>query len=313
MTFLQLTFAVEVAKNTSINKAAEQLYTSQSNVSNSIKALEDELGIRIFGRTKKGISITETGREFLSYAQEILDKMDFVEDLYKKSRLHQEYFSVSSMRSYFLSSPITKLWSEIEHGYNGNHIYIRLKKQSFNAVMEDVQHGHSDLGVVFLTKTHHQRVQRLCSVKGLEYHELGESHISLVMRDDHPILDSGDAQECREHIEEYPYLVAESTESFGRFYDDSSPSIHRLFEEPPKCVISINDSAGSQDIAAQSNSFFISSTVWQHPQHYHFTSIPLAEDENNILTHYYILRKGEQHHPLTELYIDELKKMFGNL
>lgn len=239
--------------------------------------------------------------------------MDFVEDLYKKSRLHQEYFSVSSMRSYFLSSPITKLWSEIEHGYNGNHIYIRLKKQSFNAVMEDVQHGHSDLGVVFLTKTHHQRVHRLCSVKGLEYHELGESHISLVMRDDHPILDSGDAQECREHIAEYPYLVAESTESFGRFYDDSSPSIHRLFEEPPKCVISINDSAGSQDIVAQSNSFFISSTVWQHPQHYHFTSIPLAEDENNILMHYYILRKGEQHHPLTELYIDELKKMFGNL
>ena len=107
--------------------------------------------------------------------------------------------------------------------------------------------------------------------------------------------------------------MAESTESFGRFYDDSSPSIHRLFEEPPKCVISINDSAGSQDIAAQSNSFFISSTVWQHPQHYHFTSIPLAEDENNILMHYYILRKGEQHHPLTELYIDELKKMFGNL
>lgn len=88
MTFLQLTFAVEVAKNTSINKAAEQLYTSQSNVSNSIKALEDELGIKIFDRTKKGISITETGREFLSYAQEILDKMDFVEDLYKKSRLH---------------------------------------------------------------------------------------------------------------------------------------------------------------------------------------------------------------------------------
>ena len=39
-----LTFAVEVARNTSINKAAEWLYTSQSNVSNSIKALEDELG-----------------------------------------------------------------------------------------------------------------------------------------------------------------------------------------------------------------------------------------------------------------------------
>ena len=65
-------------------------------------------------------------------------------------------------------------------------------------------------------------------------------------------------------------------------------------------------------IVANSNSFFISSTVWQHPQHYDFTSIPLEENDDNILTHYYILRKGA-HHPLTELYIEELKKMFGKL
>ena len=161
MTFLQLTFAVEVANSTSINKAAERLYTSQSNVSNSIKALEDELGIKIFDRTKKGITVTEPGREFLSYAREILDKMDFVEDLYKKSRFRQEYFSVSSMRSYFLSYPITRLWPEIEKGYNGHRIYVRLKKQSFNDVMDDVQYGHSDLGIVFLTRAHQQRVQRL--------------------------------------------------------------------------------------------------------------------------------------------------------
>ena len=310
MTFLQLTFAVEVARNTSINKAAERLYTSQSNVSNSIKALEDELGIRIFDRTKRGVSVTATGREFLSYAQEILDKMDFVEDLYKKSRLHQEYFSVSSMRSYFLSSPITNLWPHIEHGYNGNRIYIRLKKLSFNDVMDDVQGGQSDLGVVFLTKDHRQRVERLCNVKDLEYHELGESHISLVMQKDHPVLEADDP---KSQITDYPYVVSESTESFGRFYDDSSPSIHRLFEEPPQCIISINDSAGSQDIVAQSNSFFISSTTWQHPQHYTFTSLPLNENDSNILTHYYILRKDAKHHPLTYLYIEELKKMFGSL
>lgn len=64
MTFLQLTFAVEVAKNTSINKAAEQLYTSQSNVSNSIKALEDELGIKIFDRTKKASLLQKPAASF---------------------------------------------------------------------------------------------------------------------------------------------------------------------------------------------------------------------------------------------------------
>ena len=69
MTFQQLSFVVEVARCESINKAAEQLYTSQSNVSNSIKSLEEELGIQIFLRTKKGVSVTAEGREFLSYAR----------------------------------------------------------------------------------------------------------------------------------------------------------------------------------------------------------------------------------------------------
>ena len=85
MTFQQLSFVVEVANCESINKAAERLYTSQSNVSNSIKALEEELGIQIFLRTKKGVSVTEEGREFLSYANEIIDKKIFLEDLYASS------------------------------------------------------------------------------------------------------------------------------------------------------------------------------------------------------------------------------------
>ncbi len=92
MTFQQLSFVVEVANCESINKAAERLYTSQSNVSNSIKALEEELGIQIFLRTKKGVSVTEEGREFLSYANEIIDKKIFVEDSVCKEPLPQAVF-----------------------------------------------------------------------------------------------------------------------------------------------------------------------------------------------------------------------------
>ena len=147
MTFQQLSFVVEVANCESINKAAERLYTSQSNVSNSIKALEEELGIQIFLRTKKGVSVTEEGREFLSYANEIIDKKIFVEDLYAKSHFRKQYFSVSSMRSFFLSTPITRLWPQISDGHGGS-IYIRLKKQSFYDVLDDVQHCRSDLGIV---------------------------------------------------------------------------------------------------------------------------------------------------------------------
>ena len=311
MTFQQLSFVVEVAKCESINKAAEKLYTSQSNVSNSIKALEEELGIRIFLRTKKGVSVTEEGREFLSYAKEIMDKKDFVEQLYATSHFRKEYFSVSSMSSYFLSYPITKLWPHIANGYGGP-IYIRLKKQSFNDVLDDVQDCRSDLGVVFLMKSHQQRIARLCSVKNLDYGLLGESHISIVMRDDHPALEKGAPRPLEDHITDYPYVIAENQENFGKFYDDSSQSIQELFQTPPKCVISINDSAASQDIVAHTDGFFISSTRWRHPEHDRFSAIPL-KGEHCVLAHYYVTRKKQELHPLTRRYIEELKKMFGDL
>ena len=311
MTFQQLSFVVEVANCESINKAAERLYTSQSNVSNSIKALEEELGIQIFLRTKKGVSVTEEGREFLSYANEIIDKKIFVEDLYAKSHFRKQYFSVSSMRSFFLSTPITRLWPQISDGHGGS-IYIRLKKQSFYDVLDDVQHCRSDLGIVFLMKSHSNRITRLCSVKDLDYHLLGESHISIVTRADHPILQAQETVPVEDRMTDYPYVIAENHENFGRFYDDDSESISQLFQSPPKCIISINDSAASQDIVAHSAAFFIRSTRWQHPQHYHFSSVPL-KGEDSILAHYYVTKKGQTPHPLTAPYVEELKKMFHGL
>lgn len=311
MTFQQLSFAVEVAKCKSINKAAESLYTHQSNVSNTIKQLEEELGIRIFQRTQKGVSVTEEGREFLSYAEEIINKMLFVENLYAKSHFQKQYFSVSSMRSYFLSIPISNLYNYLTSDLE-DPIYIRLKKQSFSDVLDDVQYCHSDLGIVFLTKSHQKRIQRLASVKNLEYFELGESNISAVMRNEHPAIKKYPTSKITEHITEYPYVIAENQESFAQFYDDSSRSISQMFETHPKCIVSINDSAASQDIIAETDCFFISSTPWQHSQHYGFSSIPLA-GEDNVLIHYYVIRKDQTLSPLAELYIQELKKMFENL
>lgn len=311
MTFQQLSFAVEVAKCASINKAAERLYTHQSNVSSTIKQLEDELGIQIFRRTQKGISVTEEGREFLSYADEIINKLAFVEDLYAKSHFRKQYFSVSSMRSYFLSVPITNLYAYLS-SHQEYPIYIRLKKQSFLDVLDDVQYCRSELGVVFLAKSHKRRIHRLSSVKGLNYFELGESRISVVIRDDHPVLEKYPADKITDHITEYPYAITENKENFAQFYDDDSEAVSQLFKTLPKCMISINDSAASQDIIAETDAFFISSTPWQHPKYYRFSSIPL-DGEDNTLTHYYVVKKGQELSPLAERYIQELRKMFGTM
>ena len=65
----QLKYVLETAASSSMREASSKLYVSQPALSASIHELEEELGILIFERTNKGISLTDAGREFLSYAK----------------------------------------------------------------------------------------------------------------------------------------------------------------------------------------------------------------------------------------------------
>ena len=71
MTFVQLKYILTIAETKSLNKAAEQLYVSQPSLTNALKELEKEVGITIFFRTGRGVTLTNDGVEFLAYAREL--------------------------------------------------------------------------------------------------------------------------------------------------------------------------------------------------------------------------------------------------
>ena len=85
MTFQQLEYVVEISKCGSINKAAQKLFLSQSGISTAVRELEQELGIRIFARSNRGVEFTQEGKEFLSYAISLLEQKHRIEGLYKDS------------------------------------------------------------------------------------------------------------------------------------------------------------------------------------------------------------------------------------
>ena len=84
MNILHLKYAVEVGKTHSINKAAQNLYMGQPNLSRAIKDLEESLGITIFNRTTRGMFVTPQGEEFLQHAKKILSQIDEVEAMYNQ-------------------------------------------------------------------------------------------------------------------------------------------------------------------------------------------------------------------------------------
>jgi len=73
----QLRVFAAVARSGSITGAAESLHTVQSNVTMHIRALEDELGVRLLHRHRRGVSLTHAGEQLLPYAvksQGVLDE-----------------------------------------------------------------------------------------------------------------------------------------------------------------------------------------------------------------------------------------------
>ena len=65
-----------VAQMLSFNKAAQQLNYAQSSISAQIKALEEELDVKLFNRLGRRILLTEAGKRLLQYAGKILDLAD---------------------------------------------------------------------------------------------------------------------------------------------------------------------------------------------------------------------------------------------
>ncbi len=83
----------DVATYGSISKAAVMNYTSQPAISRSIKNLEDQLNTQLFFRTKKGIQLTEKGKELLFYVEQsynslmIAERTMFEDDTLNKGKL----------------------------------------------------------------------------------------------------------------------------------------------------------------------------------------------------------------------------------
>ena len=69
-----------VANNGNITKASEELMISQPAISKSIKNLEEQLGGQLFIRTKRGVILTEEGREFYQYIRQAIEYISSAEN-----------------------------------------------------------------------------------------------------------------------------------------------------------------------------------------------------------------------------------------
>ena len=154
MTFQQLKYVDEIANCGSINKAAQKLFISQSSISNALKELEQELHISLFERSNQGVTLRESGRQFLSYALPLLKRKEEIENFYtsdfETSRLQ---FSISTQHYQNVMEAFIQVLESID---NPNyHLYYR--EISMDKVISDVYGFVADVGIL-ITSDHNEKL-----------------------------------------------------------------------------------------------------------------------------------------------------------
>ncbi len=79
MTLHQLKIWTIIARRLSITKAAEELHIRQPSVTQQIKLLEKEYGVKLYNVNGRGVELTPAGRLSLKYAKKILSHVDNLE------------------------------------------------------------------------------------------------------------------------------------------------------------------------------------------------------------------------------------------
>ena len=96
MDLQQLKIVIAVSETGSISQAANKMFLSQPNASETIKALEKELGFSIFWRMHTGVCLTRKGEQFLEHARIIVHHADQMFKIGRGCLTHRFFLGVSS-------------------------------------------------------------------------------------------------------------------------------------------------------------------------------------------------------------------------
>lgn len=177
MNVLHMRYAVEVARLGSINKAADELFIAQPNLSRTIKKLEDVLGITIFDRSSKGMKLTPEGERFIRYAEKILGELDDIEKMYKDGSEKKQRFSISVPRASYIADAFVNFSKSI--GSSPAEIFYM--ETNSNTAINNITTSGYHLGIIRYAANYDKYFKDMLDERGLSYELVAEFKYVLLM------------------------------------------------------------------------------------------------------------------------------------
>ena len=296
MTLSQLVYVVTVAEKKSMNKAAAELFVSQPALSGAIRDLEEEIHTQIFLRSNKGIVVTAEGEEFLSYARQIVQINQMINERYTEDKSQKKKFSVSMQHYSFAVEAFIKLGKK----FSMNEFELAVYETKTFDVIENVRDNRSEIGVLYLNDFNRKALNKIISENKLEFVPLFDCGISVYLSRKHPL--AGRTKISFEELEPYPCLSFEQGDKNAFYFAEEVLSTLDY-----KQIIKTNDRATMLNLMVGLNGYTLcSGIICGDLNGGNFVSV--SSDTSDYMTIGYIKRKNMPLSMIGQEYIQILKK-----
>lgn len=300
MTLQQLKYVTTIANIGSISEAAKRLFVSQPSLTKAIKELEKEMGITIFDRTNKGITVSKEGERFLGYARQVLEQAALLEEQYKSQSGGKKQFSVSTQHYSFAVNAFVELLK----GAGIDQYDVSLRETQTYEIIDDVAHMKSEIGLLYYNDFNRPVLEKLIHTNELTFTELFTAHPHIFIGKTHPLANKEVVS--MDELEEYPYISFEQGDHNSFYF---SEEIFSTVVRPKH--IRVRDRASLFSLLLGLDGYTVSSGVIDKEVNgENIISVPLAEE--GLMHIGYITNNKMQRSRLGQEYIHALEQYVSN-
>ncbi len=299
MTLQQLNYVITISETGSMNKASELLYVAQPSLTSAVRELEKELGITIFNRSGRGVTLTADGAEFITYARQVYQQYEVLREHYLEGSIRRK-FGVSSQHYSF----VTEAFVELVRDFNTADYDFAIRETKTSEVISDVVTMKSEIGVLYLSGFNRQVITKLLQVNGLKFTHLTDCQVYAYMWNGHPLAKRESV--TVEELEEYPCLTFEQGDKSSFYYAEEIFSTEGFSR-----VIHACDRSTMLNLMKGLDGYTFCSGIICGPLNGpDYTAVPITggTDEMEIG---YITRKDAVLSELGKLYIEKLKDIIN--
>ncbi len=197
-----------IAESGSINRAAKALYLSQSNLSQSLRSLEQEIGVALFSRTARGVELTPFGCEFLALARSVNSQVRLLEEFCAQTRQKPALrFSVASQYMRFTHSLFLELYEQNRDSRNNFSFF----ECSLLDIVEHVASQRAELGIILLSLSQRKLTLQLIKSRGLIYHPIATYPASITIGPKNPFYNTNAGSVTMEDMAPFPVVLYRGT------------------------------------------------------------------------------------------------------